>query len=581
MEILTHRPLNSLWLKAAVVGSLWASVEIILGSFFHNLNMPLSGTILSFIGVYLLVSFFQIWKESGVIWRAGLICALMKSISPSAIILGPMIGIFTEALLLEFFIFLFGKNLLGYMVGGAFAVFSTIIHKLVSLLITYGFDFINILAALYHFCVKQLHVDSVRPRYLILIIAGIYLVAGMVAAVLGYKTGKNYVKNRGRAVNQGDLTLQWNTQMFSAVFRHDFSLYFLVLNVAAVVLCLVLVNYDFVLLSIILSVLYISFCLYHYKSSLKRLKKFSVWIQFFIITLVAAFLWTGISEDDFFSMTGLIIGLKMNFRAILIIIGFSAISVELKNPVIKSILYRKGFASLYQSLGLAFSALPGIISSFPKPGKDHKKWHFPLSDLYKKAETLLVLFEKEHSTRPDVVIITGDIQQGKTTFTGKIADILMEKGILSDGFLAIGIHENGKRIGFDLLNLRTSRQIELCRTTMHPNWLKQGIFYFDPQGITIGNDILASVNPESSQLVVIDEIGPMELNNQGWGNSIEKLCRSAVPPHLWVVRRNLVDIISRKWNTGTIYIFDIGKDTIEEAVGKLEELMAEKVIDRP
>ena len=157
----------------------------------------------------------------------------------------------------------------------------------------------------------------------------------------------------------------------------------------------------------------------------------------------------------------------------------------------------------------------------------------------------------------------------------------MEKGILSDGFLAIGIHENGKRIGFDLLNLRTSRQIELCRTTMHPNWLKQGIFYFDPQGITIGNDILASVNPESSQLVVIDEIGPMELNNQGWGNSIEKLCRSAVPPHLWVVRRNLVDIISRKWNTGTIYIFDIGKDTIEEAVGKLEELMAEKVIDRP
>ena len=573
MEIKTHKPLQSLWLKAAVVGSLWASVEIIFGSFFHNLNIPLSGTILSFIGVYLLVSFFQVWKEKGLIWRAGLICALMKSISPSAIIMGPMIGIFTEALLLEFFIFLFGKNLLGYMAGGAFAVFSTIIHKLVSLLITFGFDFISILAALYHFCTKQLHIETIKPRYLIFIIAGIYMVAGMVAAILGYRTGKKYLRTQPYPVDHKDLTLQWNTSIFSPALKHDFSVFFLFLNVSAVVLCLVLVNYDYILLSIILSVFYIGFCFYRYKSSLKRLKKVSLWIQFFFITLVAAFLWTGISENDFFSMTGLIIGLKMNFRAILIIIGFLAISVELKNPVIKSILYRRGFASLYQSLGLAFSALPGIISSLPKPGKDKNKWSFPISDLFTKAEILFLQFEKEHKTRPEVIIITGDIQQGKTTFTRKITEILKDKGKSIDGFLAIAVHENGKRIGFDLHNLRSGLQSELCRTTPHQGWLKQGIFYFDPEGIKIGKEILVSVNPESSELVVIDEIGPMELNDQGWGISIEKLCRSAVPSHLWVVRRNLVDLISRKWNVGTIYIFDVGKDTTEEAARKLEELM--------
>ena len=152
MQIISAKPLSQTWLKASVIGSIWASIEIILGSFLHNLKIPLSGMVLSFISVWLLISFLQVWKENGIIWRAGLMCALMKSISPTAFIIGPMFGIFTEAVLLELFIFFFGKYLLGYMIGGAFAVLSTIIHKRVSLLILYGCDFTKILSDLYGFC---------------------------------------------------------------------------------------------------------------------------------------------------------------------------------------------------------------------------------------------------------------------------------------------------------------------------------------------------------------------------------------------------------------------------------------------
>jgi hypothetical protein len=31
---------NDIWLKAAVVGSLWGASEIVLGSFLHNLKYP-------------------------------------------------------------------------------------------------------------------------------------------------------------------------------------------------------------------------------------------------------------------------------------------------------------------------------------------------------------------------------------------------------------------------------------------------------------------------------------------------------------------------------------------------------------
>ena len=119
---------DSRWLQASVVGSLWASIEIILGSFMHNLQMPFAGTLLAMLSVMLLTAFHQRWRVKGLFWRAGLICALMKSISPSAILLGPMTGILAEALLLELVVRIAGANIVGYLLGGAVAVSSAIIH---------------------------------------------------------------------------------------------------------------------------------------------------------------------------------------------------------------------------------------------------------------------------------------------------------------------------------------------------------------------------------------------------------------------------------------------------------------------
>ena len=124
--------INYTWLKASVIGSLWASIEIILGSFLHNLRIPFAGTLLAILGVCLLVAFSQIWHEKGLFWRSGVICAVMKSISPSLIILGPMIGIMYEAILLELFILFFGRNIFAYAIGGMFAISSILIQKLIS-----------------------------------------------------------------------------------------------------------------------------------------------------------------------------------------------------------------------------------------------------------------------------------------------------------------------------------------------------------------------------------------------------------------------------------------------------------------
>ena len=155
---------SDIWLKASVVGGLWASMEIIVGSFLHNTRMPFAGSILAFAGTILLIGFYQLWPQKGLIIRAGFITAIMKSVSPSAIILGPMTGIITEAALIELLIILFGNNIPSVAVAGILSLSSALFHKIISVIILYGFDVIKVYVNVINFALKQFGVSEANPK---------------------------------------------------------------------------------------------------------------------------------------------------------------------------------------------------------------------------------------------------------------------------------------------------------------------------------------------------------------------------------------------------------------------------------
>lgn len=97
----TSIQLSIKWVRALLLGTMWASSEIVLGSFLHNLKIPFSGSIPTAIGLVILISASYKWREKGILWRAVVICAVIKIQSPSAVIIGPMVAIFNEAALLE------------------------------------------------------------------------------------------------------------------------------------------------------------------------------------------------------------------------------------------------------------------------------------------------------------------------------------------------------------------------------------------------------------------------------------------------------------------------------------------------
>jgi hypothetical protein len=107
------RPLSQAihtWNRAAALGSLWAAFEIVVGSFLHNLRVPFAGTVMATASVFLITAAAQVWTDKGLIWRTALVCALMKSVSPSAVLLSPMIGIFVEGVILQVSLRLLGEG---------------------------------------------------------------------------------------------------------------------------------------------------------------------------------------------------------------------------------------------------------------------------------------------------------------------------------------------------------------------------------------------------------------------------------------------------------------------------------------
>lgn len=556
--------LSETWLKAAVVGSLWASFEIIIGSFLHNLRIPFAGTMLSFASVGLIIAFVQVWKNRGLILYAGLIAALLKSMSPSAIILGPMIGIFSEAVILELFLLLLGRNLLGYLVAGALAVLSALIHKIISLLVTYGFDLVIIIDQLYKYIIKQVGMEYGDPVLLIGIVMLAYMLTGIVGASLGYIAGR---KTRLLEINTHEvISLQKDKSFFTEGEARPSSPWLLLLHLVSIIACLYMLNVLPLYIAFIPAIIYSVTCLYLYRGGMRSFRKPSFWIWFMAITMLAAVSWNAFSTGDLWSIEGLLIGLKMNMRAVVILTGFAAISRELRSPIIRTVLYHHGFANLYHAIGLAFSVLPGIIDSVPGIKKLMSEPVYSLSWIIKKATSVYPLLEEELVGQPPVIILTGQIQEGKTSYLIRMVEGLKQNKFRPHGFIARGIHEGDDRIGYDLENISNGKSRALIRKAFSPGWYRHGKYYFDPEGEMFGKGILENINSEDTDLVIIDEVGPVELKGRGWANEIEKMVTQKEFLQLWVVRKHLLKRVLRQWRIGDILIIDVGADTVDQAV---------------
>ncbi|MEA1878914.1 MAG: nucleoside-triphosphatase [Bacteroidota bacterium] len=535
--------MKDVWIRATVIGSLWAAIEIVIGSFLHNLRIPFAGSLLAFSSVVLLIAFLRIWPYRGMVLRAGLICALMKSISPSAVIIGPMTGIILEAAIIELSLLTFGMNRVAFVVGGMLAVWSALLHKLSTLLLVYGLDFVRILEGLYRYAVRQIGMENASPWLLLLVLSLIYWGIGFLASILGMRLELVASQSKSSGLS-ADIKAK---NLFSFTDAHSYSLVFLGIILLGMIGMLFLMNTADPLIFLPLSLVYLSFLLIRYKRAIRPLTRPKFWLQLAGITLLAAVVIDGLESGIWFSQRGLEAGLLINLRALIVLMGFAALGTELKNPIVKGILYKRGFAELYESLNMAFSTLPALMAILPARVNKIREIPQLAARFLSLADELYVHFDSIRAQMPKVFLIRGNREAGKTTFLSRLQEELQSLGIQAGGFLARGVHMNSQRQGYDLELIPGKQCSTFCRIDGPSTWEKVGRFRVDPEGITLGEGAFDMAVQKSVDVFILDEVGPLEMQDKGWADGICQLTANSSIIQIWSVRNSLVKKVPRKW----------------------------------
>ena len=59
---------------------------------------------------------------------------------------------------------------------------------------------------------------------------------------------------------------------------------------------------------------------------------------------------------------------------------------------------------------------------------------------------------------------------------------------------------------------------------------------------------------------MVDEVGKLELNGEGWDRFLDPLLSIRSAAHIWIVRENLVEKVSRRWNLEPVEIIHVEDD---------------------
>jgi nucleoside-triphosphatase THEP1 len=555
--VLTERgnTISDKWIKASIIGTIWAAAEIVLGSFLHNLHVPFSGNVLTAIALVILISVSHKWREHGLYWRAGLICALMKTMSPSAIIFGPMIAIIAESLLLEASVRLFGRTVIGFIIGSMLAMSWNLFQKILNLVIFYGGNLVDLYSSLTNYAARELNLKFDTFWAPLVSLLALYAVFGAAAAVVGIRTGRRIISRPSETALHGQPAAR--PVEISRGMPFNYSLAWLALDILLVAGSLVVVSQTKWIYWIITVIPVAVILAMRYKRAMRQLSKPGFWITFVIITMLSALAFTAFKPGNYNITEGVLIGVQMNFRALIIIIGFSALGTELYNPKIRQLFSRTHFRQLPLALELAAESLPSMIAAMPDLRTAMKDPASILSGMISHVESRLREARAEQGHNKKVWIVTGETGEGKTTLLQKLTTALKENGIRAGGILAPRIMEGNTTTGYDILDITSGVRAPFLRLT---NAEISGVERFTQmeEGYRAGLIALDPDNNGDTILMVIDEAGPLELRGEGWAGRISELLNSNEWQIILVVRKSLVDEVIRKFSVKDPAIYEVG-----------------------
>jgi nucleoside-triphosphatase len=127
-----------------------------------------------------------------------------------------------------------------------------------------------------------------------------------------------------------------------------------------------------------------------------------------------------------------------------------------------------------------------------------------------------------------LLFLTGQPGIGKTSVLLRITDALKAKGYDARGMISREIREQGTRVGFEIIDLYTGQRGWLAhiKQPLGPQVGKYRVNLDDLKNIGV-NSILNAI--KNADVIIVDEIGPMELFSQVFKDAILQAVDSSKP----------------------------------------------------
>jgi len=166
-----------------------------------------------------------------------------------------------------------------------------------------------------------------------------------------------------------------------------------------------------------------------------------------------------------------------------------------------------------------------------------------------------------------VLLLTGNPGVGKTTVLTKTLDALKAEGYTVGGMISREVREGGARVGFEILDLNSSRRGWLAHINQKtgPQLGKYRVNLEDLDSIG-AQAILAAV--EDCDVIAIDEIGPMELFSARFKEATRKALESrklVVAVVHWKTPDSLISEARKREDAELITVTYENRETLHEA----------------
>ncbi len=159
------------------------------------------------------------------------------------------------------------------------------------------------------------------------------------------------------------------------------------------------------------------------------------------------------------------------------------------------------------------------------------------------------------------IAVTGRPGIGKTTLCLKVYERLKNK-IDIDGFVTKEIRERGVRVGFKIIDIRSGDEIWLAKVGIGK--VKVGKYVVFVENMDKYSE---RIRDFSGDLVIVDEVGPMELKSQKFVNAINDLIEEKENLLFTVHYKSKHWLVEKIKKSFKLYILnEINRDRIAEEI---------------